>query len=110
MTLGALLDQTRVCRAAFAGLIVAVSCRVWDGLRIVVVGALIVTLATLTTPIAVVEAVRESAKVAVMVEAPLPTAVCDEIMRGRERKRGKGERKRRSWKNRRKKVEHLLFL
>ena len=38
-------------------------------------GALIETLATLTTPVAVVEAVRVSAKVAVMVETPLPTAV-----------------------------------
>ena len=74
MTLGVLLDQTRVCTAALAGLMVAESCRVWLGLRMVVVGALIATDATLMTPVAVVEAVRVSAKVAVMVDTPLPTA------------------------------------
>ena len=78
MTPGALLDQTRVCTAALAGLMVAESCRVWAGLRMVVGGALIETLATLTSPVAAVEAVRESAKVAVIVETPLPTAVWGE--------------------------------
>lgn len=82
MTPGALLVQTRVCTAALAGLTVAESCRVCAGLRMVVGGALIETLATLTTPVAVVEAVRVSAKVAVMVETPLPTAVCGDVRVG----------------------------
>lgn len=58
-----------------AGKTVAVSCRVCVGFTIVVTGVLIVTLATLTTPVGVVVTVLPSASVAVMTEAPLPTAV-----------------------------------
>ena len=75
MTLGAVLDQVRVWSSAFAGVIVAVSWSVCEGFKIVVGGVLIATLTTLTTPVAVVDAVLESANVAVIVEGPLPTAV-----------------------------------
>ncbi len=58
-----------------AGETIAVSCSVCVGFKIVETGALMVTLATLITPVAVVVIVLPSASVAVMTEGPLPTAV-----------------------------------
>ena len=57
-----------------AGKTVADSCSVASGFKIVVTGALMVTVATLTTPVAAVVMVLPSASVAVMTEPPLPRA------------------------------------
>ena len=68
-------EEEKNSKTHLAGKTVAVSCRVCVGFRIVVTGVLMLTLATLTTPVGVVVIVLPSASVAVMTEGPLPTAV-----------------------------------